>query len=174
MKDRQPFSLADTQPGAAAVRVLTGRARGGWLLALGLTLVLLGMASLPPFVGPTVRGALMHAFSAVCHQIPERSPHLHGVPLAVCHRCYGIYGGFLLGVLGYLVLRRREAFLLRQARYVLVLALLPAGLDWLLGLTGVWVNTPWSRALTGAVFGFAAGLYLASGFSRAFTMETAP
>lgn len=38
-------------------------------------------------------------FSAVCHQLPTRSWHIHGEPLAVCIRCTSIYYGFLAGLL---------------------------------------------------------------------------
>lgn len=34
----------------------------------------------------------------VCHQIPERSFHLFGEPLAACARCTGLYVGFTVGV----------------------------------------------------------------------------
>jgi len=38
-------------------------------------------------------------FSAICHQLPARSWHIHGEPLAVCIRCTAIYYGFLAGLL---------------------------------------------------------------------------
>jgi hypothetical protein len=50
--------------------------------------------------GHTVMAALVHAsFGAVCHQLPERSFELLGHPLAVCHRCLGLYAGGLVGLL---------------------------------------------------------------------------
>ena len=39
--------------------------------------------------------ALMWAGSWVCHQLPERSPHLFGVQLPLCWRCTGILLGAL-------------------------------------------------------------------------------
>ena len=39
--------------------------------------------------------ALMWAGSWVCHQLPERSPHLFGVQLPLCWRCTGILFGAL-------------------------------------------------------------------------------
>jgi len=37
-------------------------------------------------------------FSLICHQISERSWHIHGEPLAVCIRCTSISIGFLFGL----------------------------------------------------------------------------
>lgn len=38
-------------------------------------------------------------FHQVCHQMAERSFHVFGHPLAVCHRCFGLYLGFGVGLL---------------------------------------------------------------------------
>ena len=38
-------------------------------------------------------------FSTICHQLPDRSWHLHGEPFAACIRCTSIYVGFLAGLL---------------------------------------------------------------------------
>lgn len=132
----------------------------GWGIALALTLLVVLLISLPPFAGTGFRTALMYGFSTVCHQIPARSPHLDGVQLAVCHRCYGIYLGLPLAVFVYLSLFRFDAFLSRYARWILGLSLLPASIDWGLGATGIWHNTPTSRLLTGGIFGLVAGAYL--------------
>lgn len=138
-----------------------GALRRGWLLAVGVGFVLVGLASLPPFVGAEAREMLMAAFAPVCHQMPARSPHWHGVALAVCHRCYGIYWGLPLAALGFLALRRWDHVLGRRAGLVLLLALVPMGIDWGGDVAGLWTNTPVTRLLTGGVFGLAAGYYLA-------------
>lgn len=140
----------------------------GWSLALGLTGLVLGLAVLPPFVGPDLRAALMQGFSTVCHQFPSRSPHIDGVQLAVCHRCFGIYTGLPLAALVFLLLGQWDETLGRYAPFILFGALVPPGLDWLLGVLGVWHNTPWSRLATGALFGLVAGYYLARAFSQMF------
>lgn len=144
-----------------------GGARG-WLLVLFGTALLLALATLPPWVEGRGRALLMHGFSLVCHQLPGRSPHFDGVVLAVCHRCYGIYWGLPLAVLGSRLLRRQEAFLSRHARFFLPASLLPPGIDWLAGLLGFWTNTPLSRTLTGAVFGLVAGYFLTRAVAEAF------
>ena len=146
----------------------------GWTLALALTVLAVLLATLPPYVGPAVREALMHGFAALCHQLPSRSPHIDGVQLAVCHRCYGVYGGLPVAVVGFLLVGRWAPVLRRRAGLVLVLALLPLSIDWLLGVLGLWHNTPLSRTATGAVFGLVAGLYVAHGFAQAFVPRPSP
>lgn len=150
-----------------------GRFWRGWGLALAGSGLLVLLATLPPFVGEGARAALMQAFSAACHQMPERSPHLHGVVLAVCHRCYGIYWGLPLAALLFLWLRRWDRRLGPAAPWLVPLSLVPPGLDWLGDVVGLWVNTPWSRLLTGGVFGLVAGYYLARALVELFTKRTA-
>ena len=101
-------------------------------------------------------------FGRVCHQIPERSFQLAGHPLAVCARCTGIYFGFAGAVLFYPLVRslNRTA---APARKWLLLAAVPTALDFALGLSGVWENTHWSRALSGALLGAVAALYVVPG-----------
>ncbi|HJU53523.1 MAG TPA: DUF2085 domain-containing protein [Pyrinomonadaceae bacterium] len=105
---------------------------------------------------------LYEMFGRVCHQIPERAFELAGHPLAVCARCTGIYFGFAAGVLLYPLLRsleRRDT----PARKWLLLAAVPTLFDFALGLSGMWENTHLSRALTGALPGFVATLYVMPG-----------
>ncbi len=138
----------------------------GWIGALAATLLLVALATLPPLVGEGLRLAVMQAFAGVCHQMPERSPHLGGVALAVCHRCYGMYAALALGALAFPFFRRWDAWASRHAGAVLLLAALPAAADWTLGATGLWTNTPASRLFTGALFGLAAGFYFARALAR--------
>lgn len=133
----------------------------GWLLAAGLMALVFVLVLLPPFVNNTVRAGLMGGFSMVCHQLPERSPHLLGVALAVCHRCFGIYVGLLLAAVAFVVLWRWEPVLNRYAKYLLGLSLVPLALDWGFHVLGWWINTPGSRAVTGGLFGLVAGCYVA-------------
>ncbi len=129
-------------------------------MALAGTAALAVLAALPAVVGGTLGAAIHHAFSVACHQIADRSPHIAGEPIALCHRCSGILAGLVLGIA--LVPLASDA--LRnlanrgaQARWLL-LAAVPTAVDWALGALGVWANTPGSRVLTGLVFGLAAGV----------------
>ncbi|HWS99115.1 MAG TPA: DUF2085 domain-containing protein [Pyrinomonadaceae bacterium] len=105
---------------------------------------------------------LYEMFGRVCHQIPERAFQLAGYPLAVCARCTGIYFGFAGVVLFYPLVRslgRTDA----PGRKWLLWAAVPTALDFALGFFGVWENTHWSRALTGALLGAVAALYVVPG-----------
>ncbi len=136
----------------------------GWTVALGAAAGLAALAALPPVLGGDVGAFVHHAFGAVCHQIPERSPHLAGGPIALCHRCSGVLVGLLAGIglapwigASALARLRRQP----QGRW-LAAALVPTALDWALGALGLWANTPVSRTLTGALFGAVAGVVLSA------------
>lgn len=54
--------------------------------------------------------ALVYAFAAgVCHQRPERSFHLAGMPLPVCARCAGLYASGAAAAVGAMLTRLRRA-----------------------------------------------------------------
>ena len=134
----------------------------GWAVALGATLALAALAVVPALAGGGAGEAVRLGFSAVCHQLPERSPHLAGAPVALCHRCSGILAGLVLGVAAVPALAaglRQRIARGAQAGW-LAAAAAPTALDWLVGAAGVWANTPASRLLTGALFGLTAGVVL--------------
>ena len=142
------------------------RAWVGWVCALALTLLWVGLiASAPVAAGgghDALAFVLYHGFGAVCHQIPERAFWLAGHPLAVCARCFGIYAGFALSVLCYPLvrsLRRTDA----PARAWLFAAALPAAIDFSLTFFGLWENTHTSRLLTGAILGVGAVFFVMPG-----------
>ena len=127
-----------------------------WLVLLA------GAAWLAMIVAAPWLMATQHALSAmilyracalVCHQQPARSFTWWGFPLGVCVRCLGAYVGFACGWLCALRLPRLP-------RRRLFLAIAPLVIDWGLGATGLWLNTPLSRWLTGMLAGFAAAWYL--------------
>ncbi|MDE2826858.1 MAG: DUF2085 domain-containing protein [Bacteroidota bacterium] len=131
----------------------------GWCSSMLLMGILVVLASLPPWVGEPVRIALMYGFDPLCHQIAERSPHVHGVQLAVCHRCYGILIGLAIGPIAALIIQGRGK---RYASLLIIASLVPLALDWGLGIVGIWANTAASRLITGAIFGVAAGILVAN------------
>lgn len=151
----------------------SAESRGRWFTA-GVGLFILALAMLPPFVSPEVRGVIMDAFVAVCHQLPSRSPHIQGIQLAACDRCMGIYFGIPLAALLFAALGR----LLRPARgrapRVLLASLVPMGLDWGLDAFGIVTNTPGSRWMTGLLFGLAAGYYLVVASADMMRRRSAP
>ena len=137
-----------------------------WGACVALALAWLGLILSAPLLRASGHEAsafvAYRVFAALCHQLPERSFYLDGQPLAVCARCFGIYAGFALGVVCYPLvrsLRRTDT----PARRWLLLAALPTGIDFALGFTGLWANTHTSRALTGALLGAVAALYVVPG-----------
>jgi uncharacterized membrane protein len=65
------------------------------LLILGATIWCLAIVAAPIFHLTPIYAV----FSAICHQLPARSWHIHGESLAACIRCTAIYFGFLAGLL---------------------------------------------------------------------------
>lgn len=138
-----------------------------WAGLLGMGLCMVGLALLPPALPPGPRMALMEGFASMCHQIPARSPHLSGVPLAVCDRCLGIYGGVVLGVLALPACWAWRRRLSRHALLLLVGTSGIVGLDWVGPVLGVWANLPTTRFITGSGFGIALGVLAGWGVLRA-------
>ena len=142
-----------------------------WLLALSATAGVWALAAAPSALGPAAGQAIRDGFSGLCHQLADRSPHLHGAQWALCYRCVGIVGGVALGLASgpfasAWFARAAEAW--GGGRILLAFGV-PMLLDWLLGATGVWANTPVSRLATGALFGLAAGWLLAEALLRTST-----
>jgi uncharacterized membrane protein len=92
-------------------------------------------------------------FTSVCHQKAERSFSAWGHPLAVCHRCLGLYAGFWAGLLLLPRLRRTCEQILAYPR-LLILGLAPLAIDLAVG------NNPASRFLTGAMAAAPAALFV--------------
>lgn len=132
----------------------------GWLLVAVAVWTVFGLALAPPFAGEGWRQAIMLGFSSACHQIPARSPHVHGVALAVCDRCFGVYAALAVAPFLTLGLQPWNGWMQRHAKYLLLGALLVPAVDWGGGVVGWWVNTPGSRMATGAAFGAMAGYFL--------------
>ena len=124
------------------------------------SITVLILVVLPPFLSVEWRFMVLQAFSSLCHQIPERSFHVHDVSLAVCHRCTGIYAGVPFAML---VMTITKGWGIRKHIWAVILfsSIAIMGLDWGLTVVGVWENTLYSRASTGLLFGLAAGGYLA-------------
>lgn len=121
---------------------------------------LLGMHPLP--------GMVVHAcYSPLCHQIPERTLFLAGVPMAVCARCAAIYLAFTAAV-AFACLRPGATVLRRLSPLILLWLLVPMLADVASDAARIWHSTYSSRMLTGAVAGCALGLFAADGWRRAW------
>ena len=110
----------------------------------------------------TTAATIYFLFSCICHQIPERCFTLSGYSLAVCHRCAGMYFGFLLGSLyGIRVLHRS----VRARRLMVLTAIALMLLDVLASAAGLWNSTA-GRAATGLLFGIVISSLLVRGVSE--------
>ncbi len=98
-------------------------------------------------------------FSVICHQIDSRSFHIENHQFAVCSRCFGVYFGLFFGFLIYPFLRKVDE-IEPLPRFWLFLAMIPIGIDWSLGVFGIWENTHLSRFLTGLVLGAACAIFI--------------
>jgi uncharacterized membrane protein len=139
-----------------------------WLTCLG-TLVWISAIFLAPELRARGAGAassfLYACFSPICHQIPERSFHLHGFPLAVCSRCLGIYAGFLAGLAFYPIGRGFSRISLPRGRLFLLLSL-PIGADFAGSLLGLWESSNPIRFATGLVWGVILPYYFVTGVAE--------
>lgn len=137
----------------------------GWLVVLIVSIGIAGLASSTPFLPASLQHVVMKLFSGVCHQMPGRSPSIDGVQMAICHRCFGIYWAIPIAAVVFGLLRGRWPFRGRSAFLVLLASALPAVVDWVGDLVGLWQNTPTSRVLTGSILGLTVGYYLAKAVS---------
>lgn len=163
-----PQVASDTASNAAQLehRASRGTAYLIWACALAVVSLIIACIVLAPLAASTnhslISLALYRAFANLCHQIPERSFYLYGSPLAVCARCWGLYGGFALGFALYPVFGSLTRAVMPH-RCWLLLAAVPTSVDFLLGFLGIWENTHVSRGLTGALLGMTSALYVVPG-----------
>jgi len=115
-------------------------ARG--LAALSASWVLVLTAA--PVLWVPLAGIVYLAGALICHQLPERSFHLHGTQLPVCARCFGLYVGAALGSV---------AAAAASSRRFLERVLLPG-----LSHRGAWLLTAAAATPTAITFGLEWGL----------------
>jgi uncharacterized membrane protein len=119
---------------------------------------LLASAGLAPWllVALKERGLLLRpVFHALCHQFPERTLVMMGVPMLVCSRCAGIYAGMAIGAL-----LPSFGLLVRHGRRLLLVALGAMLLDVLLQDAGLRPSSHISRLSTGLLVGWSASAFL--------------
>jgi len=110
--------------------------------------------------------AIYFVYSFLCHQMPQRSFFICGHQMAFCQRCAAIYGSVLVGGLLFPLVH----CWLKPLPWKLYIALnVPLAIDGLGQLVGLWESTPFSRVLTGSLFGLASVWlcypYLEQGFA---------
>lgn len=111
--------------------------------------------------------ALEAAFHALCHQLPERTLAIDGVPMLVCSRCAGIYAGVALGVVGPMPVRwlPYAPWLLVGAAVLVVVEVVAQDA----GLHPVWHPT---RLGTGLAFGWVASAWMCASLQASPTRAT--
>jgi uncharacterized membrane protein len=136
-------------------------------VAAGVWGALCALMLAPPVLAssgcPAAAAMIYFFFSPVCHQMPERSFALLGMPLAVCHRCCGIYLGLFLGAL------MKNQWMHRSPatrRGWVLAAMVPLALDALLPFAGLWANTVLSRFIAGLWFGLPTASLLVRGIEE--------
>lgn len=95
-------------------------------------------------------------FRLFCHGMPERCFHLWGVPMPICTRCTAIYVGLALAIAAFALLPRLTE---RGARFLLLAAVVPLGVDGLTQLVRLRESTNGLRSATGLIAGIAFGLW---------------
>jgi uncharacterized membrane protein len=111
---------------------------------------------------PLLSAFLYLLFSPVCHQMPQRSFALQGMPWAVCHRCVGIYFGLFVASLLPSRLWISSLSTERRRKWALV-ATVPLLMDVIVPYMGLWTNTEKSRLMTGLIFGIMLMTFLLPG-----------
>lgn len=105
-----------------------------------------------------------HIFEVLCHQDPARSYSIGGVPMAVCARCFGIYGLFLMGWLSLPVYAWLKADSRNPEKNWLIAAILLNLADVTGNYFGIWMNSLSSRLVLGGLLGISVALLLANEF----------
>ncbi len=106
-----------------------------------------------------ISAVIVMFFAPICHQSPIRSFHIGGHPMAVCARCFGIYGGFLLGLIVYFFIRGTEEKT-SPPPYLLIAAASPMILQIILSKFEIIPSTNIIRAVTGLLPGFISVCYI--------------
>ncbi|MFB6274220.1 MAG: DUF2085 domain-containing protein [Salinibacter sp.] len=132
------------------------------------------LALLPPFLPAEMQVVVRRCFAPVCHQLPGRSPHIAGVPLAICDRCSGIYLGLVVGVAVTGWGHGLWKTLGQHGRFLLLGSLVPLGVDWVAPILGLWQSGPVGRGLTGLLFGVVAASYVTDRLLRRVARTAAP
>lgn len=146
-----------------------------WLLLLNAAVIT--YATLP-WLAPLLEGAgytrlghlIFRLYSAVCHQLPERSFFVGRYQVCYCHRCTAIYSTLALVGVAFGIIRWRWALSTRLLGWAAVPILidglwhiaddLAPGWGLRSAANGVDSVSFWARMLTGMLFAAAAGLWL--------------
>ncbi len=131
-------------------------------LALGASLSILIIYVLVPPLAPLDKARLIGY--SICHQIPERSFHIHEHQLPLCARCTGTYLGIAIGFLTLALRRRWRAGHMLSAGMLVIMVIMIGimGIDGVNSYIALLRGQPlfyepqnWLRAITGSLNGLA-------------------
>lgn len=131
-----------------------------WLAVINIFFLLfVGLPFLAPLLlanGYTGAAHTLYSlFRATCHQLPSRAYFIMGEQVAICHRDVAIYGAFLLGGLGFSLVR--SGLKPPQLRWY-VFFLWPIALDAGMQLASDWLRSGVPMAMLWAIGLIALGL----------------
>jgi uncharacterized membrane protein len=135
---------------------------------LVITSLWLGAIGAAPYLRSRASGVaplIYSCFSTVCHQIPSRSFHLFGFPLAVCARCLGIYAGFLGGLVLYPFQRGFSLVRLPKPAFFWFVSA-PIVIDAVANRLGFWTGSNFLRFATGFIWGSILPFYFLTGLGE--------
>ncbi len=100
--------------------------------------------------------------SIICHQIPERTIFIDGVPLPVCARDTGIYTGVFVSLCFIVISKRWNSDKPVKLTHALILCLMtfPMMLDGVSSYLGFRESSNLIRIITGGLFGFPIPVFL--------------
>jgi uncharacterized membrane protein len=102
-------------------------------------------------------------FRLLCHGIPSHCVEVFGVPLPICARCMGIYGGMIIGLLAFRLLPVVTEKAMRIAAFI---AVTPLAIDGLTQLVRLRESTNSLRIATGIAAGLAFGMWALTAVER--------
>ncbi|MDH5705244.1 MAG: DUF2085 domain-containing protein [Candidatus Aminicenantes bacterium] len=141
-----------------------------YYLTLGGIIIWLGVIFLAPYLrsqDSSLSAFVYSVFTPICHQIPFRSFHLFGQPLAVCARCLGIYFGILGGTGLYPLINGFSKLSLPRVRIFIIVSL-PMIADAGGNFLHLWLSSHWIRFMTGFLWGLILPFYFIVGVSDFF------
>jgi len=90
-----------------------------------------------------------------CHQKADRSLFINGNQMPFCSRCTAIWLGLAIG-LGFMIFYKIE--LDEKFVFILVIGIVPIGIDGVGQLFGLWESTNIARVITGLAVGIVCGI----------------
>lgn len=116
---------------------------------------------------PALATAIHRPLAIFCHQLPERSLHIGGEPMALCSRCFSIYASLALTMLVVPVRGKLAERLPTVPVWVVLAAAIPMAIDGGTQFLGLRESNNVLRILTGIILCVPVGLFVAVAVNQA-------